>query len=68
MFDLDVSPPQVTKDGYGVSYIIQGEYVIIFHISSFKSAPYTDCHRYANRIAQCMKEMRALCLDKTESS
>ena len=54
---------QVTKDGYGVSYIIQGDYVIIFHISSFKSSPHTDCHRYANRIVQCMKELRALCLD-----
>ena len=31
----------VAKDGYGVSYIIPGDYVLYFHVSSFKSSPDT---------------------------
>ena len=31
----------VTKDGYGVSYIIPGDFVIFFHVSSFNSSPDT---------------------------
>lgn len=29
-----IPPPQVADDGYGVSYIIAGENLITFHISS----------------------------------
>ena len=32
---------QVTEQGYGVSYIMQGDYHIYFHVSSFKSAENT---------------------------
>lgn len=35
------SPTQVTKDGYGVSYIIPGDNLIYFHVSSFKSSEHT---------------------------
>ena len=38
---------QVADDGYGVSYIIAGEDVIFFHISSKKSCPVT-VNFYAN--------------------
>ena len=40
---------QVTKDGYGVSYIIPGDYVVYFHISSWKSSTLTvSAHSHAN--------------------
>ena len=32
---------QVADDGYGVSYVIAGDDVIFFHISSKKSCPLT---------------------------
>lgn len=34
-------PPQVADDGYGVSYIIAGENLITFHVSSKYSSPET---------------------------
>jgi len=33
----------VANDGYGVSYIIAGENLVFFHISSKKSSPHTVC-------------------------
>lgn len=33
----------VADDGYGVSYIIAGENLVFFHISSKKSSPHTVC-------------------------
>ncbi|NXG69662.1 CPT1B palmitoyltransferase, partial [Baryphthengus martii] len=35
------APPQVADDGYGVSYIIAGENLITFHVSSKFSSPET---------------------------
>lgn len=35
---------QVADDGYGVSYIVAGEDVIFFHISSKRSCPETVSH------------------------
>ena len=32
---------QVAEDGYGVSYIIPGDNVLYFHVSSFKGSPRT---------------------------
>jgi len=32
---------QVADDGYGVSYVMAGDYVVFFHISSKKSCPLT---------------------------
>ncbi len=37
----NIVPPQVADDGYGVSYIIVGENLITFHISSKFSCPVT---------------------------
>ena len=54
---------QVAKDGYGVSYIIQGDYVMFFHVSSFISCPETDSRRFTKHIEESLAEMRGLFLD-----
>jgi carnitine O-palmitoyltransferase 1 len=50
----------VADDGYGVSYIIAGEDVLFFHISSKKSSPETDSSRFAANIFRALKDMREL--------
>lgn len=50
----------VADDGYGVSYIIAGEDVVFFHISSKKSCKLTDSERFSKNITQSLKEIRAL--------
>ncbi|KAM9481838.1 carnitine O-palmitoyltransferase 1, muscle isoform 1-T2 [Clarias gariepinus] len=50
----------VADDGYGVSYIIVGENLITFHISSKFSSPETDSHRFGHNIRQAMLDIRAL--------
>ncbi|XP_029289337.1 carnitine O-palmitoyltransferase 1, liver isoform isoform X1 [Cottoperca gobio] len=47
----------VADDGYGVSYIIVGENLINFHISSKHSSPETDSHRFGNNIRQSMLDI-----------
>ncbi|XP_003388199.1 PREDICTED: carnitine O-palmitoyltransferase 1, liver isoform-like [Amphimedon queenslandica] len=47
----------VTKDGYGVSYIIPGDYLFYFHVSSFKSSPHTDSRRFSGNIEQSLLDM-----------
>ncbi|XP_064397263.1 carnitine O-palmitoyltransferase 1, liver isoform-like isoform X2 [Halichondria panicea] len=54
----------VAADGYGVSYIIQGDYFIYFHVSSFHSAPNTNSKKFAETIKQSMADMRDLVLSK----
>uniref|UniRef100_A0A3Q4BRH3 carnitine O-palmitoyltransferase n=1 Tax=Mola mola TaxID=94237 RepID=A0A3Q4BRH3_MOLML len=50
----------VADDGYGVSYIIVGENLINFHISSKHSSPETDSHRFGSNIRKAMLDMLAL--------
>ncbi|XP_024137506.1 carnitine O-palmitoyltransferase 1, liver isoform isoform X1 [Oryzias melastigma] len=50
----------VADDGYGVSYIIVGEELINFHISSKRSSPETDSHRFGSNIRQAMLDILAL--------
>ncbi|XP_026095149.1 carnitine O-palmitoyltransferase 1, liver isoform-like isoform X1 [Carassius auratus] len=66
LFDLKRHPEYVTSgggfgpvadDGYGVSYIILGEDLINFHISSKHSSPETDSHRFGCNIRQAMLDM-----------
>lgn len=66
LFDLVKHPQYVTSgggfgpvadDGYGVSYIIVGENLINFHISSKHSSPETDSHRFSRNIRQAMLEI-----------
>lgn len=66
LFDLKRHPEYVTSgggfgpvadDGYGVSYIILGEDLINFHISSKHSSPETDSHRFGSNIRQAMLDI-----------
>ncbi|XP_008291899.1 carnitine O-palmitoyltransferase 1, liver isoform isoform X2 [Stegastes partitus] len=57
----------VADDGYGVSYIIVGENLINFHISSKHSSPETDSHRFGGNIRQSMLDILDLFqLDKKD--
>lgn len=57
----------VADDGYGVSYIIAGEDLIFFHISSKRSCPTTDSNRFAKAIEKSLADMRTLFLDYKSS-
>lgn len=50
----------VADDGYGVSYIIVGENLINFHISSKFSSSETDSHRFGRNIQRAMVDMVGL--------
>uniref|UniRef100_A0A8C4HQS6 Carnitine O-palmitoyltransferase 1, muscle isoform n=1 Tax=Dicentrarchus labrax TaxID=13489 RepID=A0A8C4HQS6_DICLA len=50
----------VADDGYGVSYIIVGENLITFHISSKFSSPDTDSYRFGQHIWKAMVDIQAL--------
>lgn len=50
----------VVDDGYGVSYFMNGENKIFFHISSSKKAAHTDPSKFASEIEKAMEEMRSL--------
>merc|ERR1739838_638513 len=52
----------VADDGYGVSYIICHEDLIMFHVSSKRSSPETDSDRFAKNIEKAMLDMRDVCL------
>uniref|UniRef100_A0A672GD68 Carnitine O-palmitoyltransferase 1, muscle isoform n=1 Tax=Salarias fasciatus TaxID=181472 RepID=A0A672GD68_SALFA len=51
---------KVADDGYGVSYIIVGENLITFHISSKFSCPDTDSYRFGQHIRKAMIDIQAL--------
>lgn len=50
----------VADDGYGVSYIVVGEDLLFFHISSKRSSEKTDSHRFANNIRDALADIRKL--------
>lgn len=50
----------VADDGYGVSYIIVGENLITFHISSKFSSPDTDSYRFGQHIQKAVLDIKAL--------
>ncbi|XP_015585917.1 carnitine O-palmitoyltransferase 1, liver isoform isoform X2 [Cephus cinctus] len=54
----------VADDGYGVSYIIAGEDLIFFHISSKQSSPQTNSARFAKHIEKALADMRELFIEK----
>ncbi|KAM9377045.1 carnitine O-palmitoyltransferase 1, liver isoform 1-T1 [Pholidichthys leucotaenia] len=69
LFDLVKHPEYVTTgggfgpvadDGYGVAYIIVGDNLINFHISSKHSSPETDSHRFGDNIKRSMREIMDL--------
>ncbi|XP_026062223.1 carnitine O-palmitoyltransferase 1, liver isoform isoform X1 [Carassius auratus] len=50
----------VADDGYGVSYIIMGEEMINFHVSSKHSCTETDSHKFGSQISQAMMDLMTL--------
>ncbi|XP_004393865.1 PREDICTED: carnitine O-palmitoyltransferase 1, liver isoform isoform X3 [Odobenus rosmarus divergens] len=69
LFDLERNPEYVSSgggfgpvadDGYGVSYILVGENLISFHISSKFSSPETDSHRFGKYLKQAMTDIISL--------
>lgn len=50
----------VADDGYGVSYIVAGEDVIFFHISSKRSSPETDSARFTANLKQALADIHEL--------
>ncbi|NXH04889.1 CPT1A palmitoyltransferase, partial [Loxia leucoptera] len=50
----------VADDGYGVSYIILGENMVHFHVSSKISCSETDSHRFGKNIEKAMVDIMAL--------
>ncbi|XP_035909670.1 carnitine O-palmitoyltransferase 1, liver isoform isoform X1 [Anopheles stephensi] len=50
----------VADDGYGVSYIVAGEDLIFFHISSKKSCGTTSSERFAQEICRALGDMKHL--------
>uniref|UniRef100_A0A6G1SAI3 carnitine O-palmitoyltransferase n=1 Tax=Aceria tosichella TaxID=561515 RepID=A0A6G1SAI3_9ACAR len=50
----------VADDGYGVSYMIAGEDLLFFHVSSKKSSKETDSSRFANNISDALRDMKLM--------
>uniref|UniRef100_A0A3B5AYL5 Carnitine O-palmitoyltransferase 1, liver isoform-like n=1 Tax=Stegastes partitus TaxID=144197 RepID=A0A3B5AYL5_9TELE len=50
----------VADDGYGVSYIIVGEDMINFHVSSKHSFSETDSHRFGAQISKALQDIMTL--------
>lgn len=50
----------VADDGYGVSYMIAGEDLLFFHVSSKKSSKETDSARFANNINNALRDMKKM--------
>lgn len=50
----------VADDGYGVSYMIAGEDLLFFHVSSKKSSAQTNSARFADNIEGALRDMRTM--------
>ncbi|XP_022102558.1 carnitine O-palmitoyltransferase 1, liver isoform-like isoform X2 [Acanthaster planci] len=50
----------VARDGYGVSYIIAGEDVVFYHVSSNNSSASTDSWRFAKGIIKANRDILSL--------
>ncbi|CAM6031347.1 unnamed protein product, partial [Sphagnum compactum] len=53
----------VADDGYGVSYIVAGENLVFFHISSKKSCKATSSEGFAQQIVKALGDIRLLFQD-----
>lgn len=51
----------VSDDGYGVSYMVPGDSILYFHVSSKKSSSHTDSDRYMQNIFWALSEMKKVC-------
>lgn len=50
----------VTDDGYGVSYMIAGEDLLFFHVSSKRKSTETDSARFANNLESALLDMKLM--------
>lgn len=50
----------VSADGYGISYIVAGEDLIFFHISSLKSCAPTSSENFSQQICKSLADMKLL--------
>lgn len=50
----------VADDGYGVSYMLSGEDLLFFHVSSKRSSNQTNSSRFANNIQKALLEMKEI--------
>lgn len=50
----------VADDGYGVSYMIAGEDLLFFHVSSKKSSKETDSERFAKNLSSALSDMKKM--------
>ena len=50
----------VSFDGYGVSYIVAGDDVLFFHVSSRVSSVATDSRRFVAAIQRSLKDIKRL--------
>eukprot|EP00123_Amoebidium_parasiticum_P017010 comp23677_c0_seq5/m.40540 comp23677_c0_seq5/g.40540 ORF comp23677_c0_seq5/g.40540 comp23677_c0_seq5/m.40540 type:complete len:718 (-) comp23677_c0_seq5:437-2590(-) len=50
----------VADDGYGVSYMVAGEDILFFHVSSKKTCPTTDSDKFADDIRWALREIRGM--------
>ncbi|KAM7372639.1 hypothetical protein PAMP_009792 [Pampus punctatissimus] len=69
LFDLKNNPEYISlgggfgpvaDDGYGVSYIIVGEDMINFHVSSKYSCSETDSHRFGAQMSKALQDVMTL--------
>lgn len=49
-----------TLEGYGISYIIAGEDLIFFHVSSNKSCETTETDRFVKRIVTALNDIKLM--------
>ncbi|XP_036944665.1 carnitine O-palmitoyltransferase 1, liver isoform [Acanthopagrus latus] len=77
LFDLKNNPEfislgggfgPVADDGYGVSYIIVGEDMINFHVSSKHSCSQTDSHRFGAQISKALQDIMTLLSTDTKTT
>ena len=50
----------VSDDGYGVSYMIPGDFKFFFHVSSKKSTKSTDSTLFMTQLFETLDEMKDL--------
>lgn len=50
----------VSDDGYGVSYMVPGDFKMFFHVTSKRSSSKTSSERFMNLLFQSFAEMKAL--------
>jgi carnitine O-palmitoyltransferase 1 len=50
----------VAEDGYGISYMVAGEYEFFFHVSSKVSSKNTDSSRFKQNLFDALTDMKSV--------